>query len=159
MTLLRNAVAIPVFIVLLITCRSEAWFAKNGEMFSIAATFIATAVMMMTIFVVYSGDPGIAAAMCILVLDVELLRLPWRTMLMLMLLLFYTVMIFISRGTGVVATLATPYMVCGLFLLAIHAQEHFSHLADCEKRDLEMQTKQLEQVSFLFFSFFQISRP
>ena len=153
MTLLRNAVAIPVFIMLLMTCRNEAWFTKNGEIFSVLATFIATAVMMLTIFAVYSGDPGIAAAMCILVLDVELLRLSWRSMLMFMLLVFYTVMILISRGSGVVATLATPYMVCALFLLAIHAQEHFSHLADCEKRDLEMQTKQLEQVSFFFFFF------
>ena len=154
MTLLRNAVAIPVFIVLLMTCRNEAWFTKNGEIFSVLATFIATAVMMLTIFAVYSGDPGIAAAMCILVLDVELLRLSWRSMLMFMLLVFYTIMILISRGSGVMATLATPYMVCALFLLAIHAQEHFSHLADCEKRDLEMQTKQLEQVSFFLLSSF-----
>jgi class 3 adenylate cyclase len=146
MTLLRNAVAVPIFIFLLISCRNEEWFAKYGEIFSMFSGFVAAAVMLVTIFVVYSGDPGIAAAMCILALDVELLRLSWRIILVFMLLLFYTVMIIMSRGSGVVATLATPYMVCGLFILAIHGQEHFSHLADCEKRDLEMQTKQLHQV-------------
>ena len=146
MTLLRNAVVIPVLVVLLMSCRSEAWFMKHGEKFALFTGFVAAAVCLVTIFIVYNGDPGIAAAMCILVLDVELLRLPLRVMMTVVLLLIYSVMIFMSRDSAILATIAMITLVCALFALAIHGQEHFNHLADCERRDLEMQTKQLQTV-------------
>ena len=146
MTLLRNTVTIPMLILLLISCREAVWFEKYGEFFSTFSIFAAGAVMLVTIFFVYSGDPGIAAAMCILILDVQLLRLSWRVLLTFMLLIFYSVMIILTRGSSVVFTLATPFMVCALFIIAIHGQAHFSHLADRERRDLEMQTEQLQQV-------------
>jgi hypothetical protein len=124
-------------------------FIQHGEQFAAFTGVVAASIMMVTIFTVYNGDPGIAAGMCILTLDIELLRLSWRVTLVIVLLLIYVVLIFISRSTIPLDTISIIVSVCVLFVLAIHGQEHFTHVADRERRDLEEQTKQLEKVRSL----------
>ena len=57
MGMLRNSVAVPVLLMLLVACRAEVWFALYGEFLTLVVIFIAGGFIIYSVFMVYLGDP------------------------------------------------------------------------------------------------------
>lgn len=103
-------------------------------------------ILLHTIFSVYDGDPGFLVAFLILYLDLAIIRMAWRIVSSLFIIAFY---IILTLANGLPASLTNIAFLSGVFisyLLAVHGQEHFSHVSDYERRNLEVQTKELEDI-------------
>ena len=57
MGMLRNSVAVPVLIVLLVACRLEGWFSFYGEYLTLVVIFVSGGFIIYSVFMVYLGDP------------------------------------------------------------------------------------------------------
>ena len=57
MGMLRNSVAVPVLLMLLVACRAESWFTSYGEYLTLAAIFVSGGFIIYSVFMVYLGDP------------------------------------------------------------------------------------------------------
>eukprot|EP00931_Biecheleriopsis_adriatica_P084811 TRINITY_DN5885_c0_g1_i2.p1 TRINITY_DN5885_c0_g1~~TRINITY_DN5885_c0_g1_i2.p1 ORF type:complete len:1095 (+),score=198.78 TRINITY_DN5885_c0_g1_i2:99-3383(+) len=143
---LRTGISVPLISLLLMLSQAPDTFEKHGQWM---ATFLILAIgglIVHSSFAVYGGDPGLFIAFLFLYLDVSILDMRWRLLASMLLLCVYTVLAVVLAAEHMLSLVVFLTFIFFCFCLAVHGQEHYTHLSDFKLRALQAQKDKMTEV-------------
>jgi len=143
----RTGLLIPLTAIILLSSESFEFFEKYGQLL-VSIVIVGMGMLVAhSCLTVYEGDPAYFLAFLLLYLDTALIRLRWRICSSWVMIIIFIPLNFIIHTDGkYVVDVFFMVSISFCFCLAVHGQEHCSHLSNFESRELEQQTQQLQHV-------------
>eukprot|EP00930_Biecheleria_cincta_P073413 TRINITY_DN6070_c0_g2_i1.p1 TRINITY_DN6070_c0_g2~~TRINITY_DN6070_c0_g2_i1.p1 ORF type:complete len:1111 (+),score=163.52 TRINITY_DN6070_c0_g2_i1:56-3388(+) len=144
---LRNGVMVPLTVTLL-CCTNMPGLLKAYYLNYVILVLILTIGILVvhSAYTVYVGDSGYFLSFLLLLLDVAVLPLRWRIGFSLIMIVCFALLQLVARSGESHSTISFLVFIYGCFCLAVHGQEHFTHLSDFKLRALQKQNERLKQV-------------
>lgn len=144
---LRNGVIVPLCVALLCVSSVPEYFpASMHYVIMVLISGIGTLVVH-SAYTVYVGDSGYFLSFLLLFLDTAVIPLRWRVGFSLIMILFFSSLMFAVPDTGDMhSTIPFLLFIYVCFCLAVHGQEHFTHFSDFKLRALQRQNMKLKKV-------------
>eukprot|EP00930_Biecheleria_cincta_P073414 TRINITY_DN6070_c0_g3_i1.p1 TRINITY_DN6070_c0_g3~~TRINITY_DN6070_c0_g3_i1.p1 ORF type:complete len:1104 (+),score=176.92 TRINITY_DN6070_c0_g3_i1:76-3387(+) len=144
---LRNGVIVPLIVGLMCISNMSDYFRAYLNYIIILATSAIAMLVVHSAYTVYVGDSGYFLSFLLLFLDVAVIPLRWRIVSSIIMIIWFAVLQLVDPAASDSHS-TVSFLVCiyTCFCLAVHGQEHFTHLSDYKLRKLQTQNTRLEQV-------------
>eukprot|EP00931_Biecheleriopsis_adriatica_P084810 TRINITY_DN5885_c0_g1_i1.p1 TRINITY_DN5885_c0_g1~~TRINITY_DN5885_c0_g1_i1.p1 ORF type:complete len:1099 (+),score=198.08 TRINITY_DN5885_c0_g1_i1:23-3319(+) len=143
---LRTGISVPLIVLLLMLSQAPDLFAKHGQWLATLLILAIGGLVVHSSFTSYGGDPGLFIAFLFLYLDVNILDMRWRLLASVLLLCIYTVLAIVLAAEHILSLVVFLVFIFFCFCLAVHGQEHYTHLSDFKLRALQTQKDKMTEV-------------